>query len=233
MTVASLAIEDLKFDERGLIPAIVQDARTGEVLTLAYMNRESLARTLETRETWFWSRSRNQLWHKGATSGHTQRVFEIRADCDKDALVVAVEPSGAACHTGAHSCFHNKLEGSELADVSSHFEVFETKQDKSKSVDLSALLDKLYEVIKQRREEKPAGSYTTYLFEQGLDKILKKVGEESAETIIAAKNEDASALVAETSDLLYHLIVLLVERDVTLNEVCDELMRREGKRREK
>jgi phosphoribosyl-ATP pyrophosphohydrolase/phosphoribosyl-AMP cyclohydrolase len=195
--------DDLNFDERGLIPAIVQDAATREILTLAYMNRESLTRTLETQQTWFWSRSRNELWHKGETSGNTQRVVDLVADCDSDTIVVLVEPAGPACHTGARSCF-------------------DLKQTK----DLGPLLTQLYELIQSRERDRPDGSYTTYLFEQGIDKILKKVGEESAETIIAAKNEDTQPLAAEVSDLIYHLLVLLVARGVTLEEIRDELARR-------
>ncbi len=194
-------VDDVKFDERGVIPAIVQDAGTREVLTLAYMNRESLARTLETHETWFWSRSRNELWHKGETSGNTQRVVDLVPDCDSDAIVVLVEPAGPACHTGARSCF-----------------------DLQES--LGGVLTQLYDLIETRERERPDGSYTTYLFEKGLDKILKKVGEESAETIIAAKNDDAAPFVAEVSDLIYHLLVLLVARGVTLDQIREELARR-------
>jgi phosphoribosyl-ATP pyrophosphohydrolase/phosphoribosyl-AMP cyclohydrolase len=194
---------DLKFDEGGLIPAIVQDASTREVLTLAYMNRESLQRTIETRETWFWSRSRNELWHKGATSGNTQQVVDLVADCDGDAIVVLVKPAGPACHTGARSCF-------------------DLKQDE----DLGASLAQLYKLIENRERERPDGSYTTYLFDKGIDKILKKVGEESAETIIAAKNEEAKPLVSEVSDLIYHLLVLLVARGVSLDQIREELAQR-------
>lgn len=196
-------IADVKFDERGLIPAIVQDANTREVLTLAYMNRESLEKTIETRETWFWSRSRNELWHKGETSGNTQQVIDLVADCDGDAIVVLVKPAGPACHTGARSCF-----------------------DLKEQVDLGVLLAQLYTLIETRKRDRPEGSYTTYLFDHGLDKILKKVGEESAETIIAAKNADAKPLVAEVSDLIYHLLVLLVARGVSLEDVRDELGQR-------
>ena len=210
----SLRPEDIRFDERGLVPAIVQDARTREVLTLAYINAESLRRTLAEGETWFWSRSRSELWHKGATSGNTQRVVEVRRDCDSDALVVLVEPRGPACHTGATSCFNS--EGAAAAPASS------TSVDDS----LGAALGELYGVVSGRRREMPEGSYTTYLFEKGLNKILKKVGEESAETIIAAKDGDNEALRAETADLLYHLVVLLVERGVTPEEVGRELARR-------
>jgi phosphoribosyl-ATP pyrophosphohydrolase/phosphoribosyl-AMP cyclohydrolase len=206
----SLKPEDVRFDERGLVPAVVQDARTREVLTLAYMNEESLRRTLEEGETWFWSRSRSELWHKGATSGNTQRVVDVWLDCDSDALVVLVEPRGPACHTGATSCF-----------VSENGEV---------EANVGAVLEEVYRVVSERRREMPEGSYTTYLFEKGLNKILKKVGEESAETIIAAKDGDNEALKAETADLLYHLIVLLVECGVTLEDVGRVLAhRRKGK----
>jgi phosphoribosyl-ATP pyrophosphohydrolase/phosphoribosyl-AMP cyclohydrolase len=201
-------ISDLKFDERGLLPAVVQDKRTREVLTLAYMNEESLRRTIETGETHFWSRSRAELWHKGATSGNTQRVVEMRIDCDGDALVVLVEPRGAACHTGARSCFVR----ADDAETS-------TALDEN----LGALLERLYALVTERREQRPEGSYTTYLFNSGLDKILKKIGEESAETIIAAKNLEKAPLVSETADLLFHLTVLLVERGVKLEDVRAEL----------
>jgi len=201
--------EDVRFDERGLVPAIVQDARTREVLTLAYMSEESLRRTLAEGQTWFWSRSRSELWRKGATSGNTQRVVEVRLDCDADALVVLVEPRGPACHTGAVSCFRRgEVEGG--------------------SVGIGDVLEAVYEVVAARRREMPAGSYTTYLFEKGLNKILKKVGEEAAETIIAAKDEDAGALTAETADLVYHLLVLMVERGLTLEALAGELARRRG-----
>ena len=194
----------VRFDEYGLVPAIVQDARTREVLMLAYMNRESLERTLETGNTWFWSRSRNELWHKGETSGNTQQVVNISSDCDSDAIVVLVNPAGPACHTGARSCF-----------------AIEHDEEQS-----GGLLHELYALIQCRQEERPEGSYTTYLLDKGLDKILKKVGEESAETIIAAKNDDPKQLVAEVADLLYHLLVMLVACDVSLDDVRDELAQR-------
>jgi len=215
----SKELEEIKFDERGLVPAIVQDARTHEVLTLAYMNAESLKLTQESHETWFWSRSRAELLHKGSTSGNTQRVIEIRRDCDSDALVLLVEPAGPACHTGNRSCFYRDLEDAELDP---HF--------CDQPDDLGAVLADLFQLIENRKRELPQDSYTTYLFTKGLDKILKKIGEESSETIIAAKNEDKSALVSETADLLYHLLVLLVERGVSLDEVRDELI---GRRQEK
>ena len=195
-------IDKIKFDERGLVPAIVQDALTREVLTLAYMNRQSLARTIETGQTWFWARSRNELWHKGETSGNTQDVVGLAHDCDNDAIVVLVKPAGPACHTGARSCF-------DLEDTG-----------------LDGTLNQLYDVVQGRERERPEGSYTTYLFEQGLDKILKKVGEESAETIIAAKNDDRKLFAGEVADLIYHLLVLLVARDVSLDDVRKELAQR-------
>ena len=204
--MSEINFDEIRFDERGLIPAIVQNAATREVLTLAYMNRESLQRTIETKQTWFWSRSRNELWHKGATSGNTQEVVSLALDCDRDAIIVLVNPAGPACHTGAVSCF----------DVESRPE------------GLGPLLDGLYELIQSRERERPAGSYTTYLFEEGLDKILKKLGEESAETIIAAKNDDDERLTAEVSDLVYHLLVLLVARGVSLSQVAAELGKRRG-----
>jgi phosphoribosyl-ATP pyrophosphohydrolase/phosphoribosyl-AMP cyclohydrolase len=220
--LVKVKVEDVRFDERGLVAAVVQDARTREVLTLAYMNEESLRRTLEEGETWFWSRSRSELWHKGATSGHTQRVVEVRIDCDADALVVLVEPRGPACHTGAVSCFGSETESLQTETA--------RKQDcsEARSAGIGDVLEELYAVVEARRREMPEGSYTTYLFEQGLNKILKKVGEESAETIIAAKDGDPVALAAETADLVYHLIVLMVERGLKLEDLCKELARRRG-----
>jgi len=217
-----LRTDEIKFDERGLVPAVVQDAGTREVLTLAYMNAESLQRTIETRETWFWSRSRSSLWHKGETSGHTQQVTDILVDCDRDSLTVLVSPHGPACHTGERSCFHQRLQ--EVEDVSA--------QPAETRTQLGAVLDDLYALIVRRKRDRPEGSYTTYLFGQGLDKILKKVGEEASETIIAAKNDDGEALVKETADLFYHLTVLMVERGLTLEQIGAELGSRGKKRRE-
>jgi phosphoribosyl-ATP pyrophosphohydrolase/phosphoribosyl-AMP cyclohydrolase len=210
-------LADLKFDEHGLIPAVVQHAVTHQVLTLAYMNNESLQRTIQTGQTWFWSRSRNELWHKGATSGNTQEVVELRLDCDHDAIVVLVNPTGPACHTGLDSCFHNGLEGQRSKAMD---------QGPLPGEDLGELLNGLYQLIENRQQVRPQGSYTSYLFDKGLDKILKKVGEESAETIIAAKNENPTALIAEVSDLLYHILVLLVDRGVSLEDIWSELARR-------
>lgn len=216
----NIAIAEIKFDERGLVPAIVQDANTLQVLTLAYMNAESFRRTLETNETWFWSRSRARLWHKGETSGNKQRVVAVSLDCDHDALRVLVVPAGPACHSGAQSCFHN-----ELQEVSKENGAIA----ENNKADLGDVLSRLYALIESRNRERPEGSYTTYLLNEGLDKILKKVGEECAETIIAAKNEDRSALVKESADLLYHLLVLFSSRGLGLDEVCDELLSRGGK----
>ena len=199
-------IEELKFDEKGLIPAIVVDAQTKDVLTLAYMNKESLEITLEKQKTCFWSRSRKELWLKGETSGNYQHVVSITADCDKDALVVKVEKDGPACHTGAESCFYNPLY------------INEEKHEFS--------LRGLYELLLQRKAEMPQGSYTTYLFEKGLDKILKKIGEESTEVIIAAKAQDKAETIYEIADLAYHVMVLMVEAGITVDDVQKELASR-------
>ncbi|WP_339229621.1 bifunctional phosphoribosyl-AMP cyclohydrolase/phosphoribosyl-ATP diphosphatase HisIE [Aeribacillus sp. FSL K6-2833] len=203
-------IAELKFDENGLIPAVVQDAVSKEVLTVAYMNEESLKKTLETKETWFYSRSRQKLWHKGETSGNTQTVQEIRYDCDKDALVVLVIPKGPACHTGQYSCF-SKENGGQVDG--SRFDI----------------INKLEAVIAEREAERPEGSYTTYLFEKGLDKILKKVGEEASEVIIAAKNRSHDELKWEAADLLFHLLVLLREQKLPFDEVLKVLKERHEK----
>jgi phosphoribosyl-AMP cyclohydrolase / phosphoribosyl-ATP pyrophosphohydrolase len=235
-------IHNLAFDDRGLITAIIQDDNTNEVLMTAYMNAESLARTLQTGETWFWSRSRQELWHKGATSGNTQRVVDIRLDCDGDALLVRVDPNGPACHTGERTCFFQKESPfSNFKAVSSQPEPQpELKIEPAVSLvnvaamDLGILLQDLYKLIQERNDQRPDGSYTTYLFNSGLDKILKKVGEEAAETIIAAKNTDQEEgrkqLPAEISDLLYHLLVLMVEREVSLQDILNVLNERTGKK---
>ncbi|HYK73164.1 MAG TPA: bifunctional phosphoribosyl-AMP cyclohydrolase/phosphoribosyl-ATP diphosphatase HisIE [Pseudoneobacillus sp.] len=206
----------LKFDEKGLIPAIVQDAETKEVLTLAYMNEESLNKSLETGETWFFSRSRQELWHKGATSGNTQKIVELTYDCDQDAVVVKVVPNGPACHNGTTSCFTESLWKNEDAPITPASNL--------------AILSRLETVIQQRHVERPEGAYTTYLFEKGVDKILKKVGEEAAEVIIAAKNRDREELKWEAADLLYHLQVLLVEQGLPLQEVIGVLEERHNKK---
>lgn len=228
-------IQKLKFDDNGLIPAIVQDEETGEVLMLAYMNSESLAQTLQTGETWFWSRTRGELWHKGATSGNTQSVRDIRLDCDGDTILVRVKPLGPACHTGERTCFFQNASSVKLpptapqtaTSVSSHEDSGTRHRSLSlvnaPAMDLGIHLQDLFTLIVDRREQRPEGSYTTYLFNSGLDKILKKVGEEAAETIIAAKNDEKKELTGELTDLLYHLLVLMVEREVSLRDVVNEL----------
>ncbi|WP_155590077.1 bifunctional phosphoribosyl-AMP cyclohydrolase/phosphoribosyl-ATP diphosphatase HisIE [Lysinibacillus cavernae] len=200
-------IENIQFDERGLVTAVVQDANTKEVLTVAYMNKESLAKTIESGETWFYSRSRQELWHKGATSGHTQKVISIKADCDQDALVVEVLPAGPACHNGTTSCFTEVIQ----------------QNAKVGSVDIIA---KLVDVIKKREQEMPEGAYTTYLFDKGIDKICKKVGEEATEVVIGAKNRDAEEVKWEVADLIYHLLVLLQEQKVSIYDVLHVLEKR-------
>lgn len=201
-----ITIDELKFDEKRLIPAIVVDAKTKKVLTLAYMNRQSLEISMERELTCFWSRSRNELWLKGETSSNYQHIVSITADCDRDALVVMVEKDGPACHTGADSCFNDKL---YISENRSEFDY-----------------EQLYELIKGRKTEKKEGSYTTYLFEKGLDKILKKVGEESTEVIIAAKAMDKPETIYEIADLIYHLTVLMVEAGISLEDIRAELASR-------
>lgn len=210
----------IKFDDKGLVPAIIQDYSNGQVLMLAYMNEESLKKTIDSGKTWFYSRSRQSLWMKGETSGHIQEVKEIRYDCDEDTLLVLVAQTGVACHTGHYSCFYRNQEGKELETAR-----FDPEQIYS-GKEGPAILNELYEVITGRKETRPEGSYTSYLFDKGIDKILKKVGEETAEVIIAAKNPDNSELVYEASDLLYHLLVLLVEKGVDISEIYAELRSR-------
>lgn len=201
-----IEIKDLKFDEKGLIPAIVVDALNKKVLTLAYMNEESLKISLEKKKTCFWSRSRNELWLKGETSGNYQNIVSITADCDKDALVVMVEKDGPACHLGTESCFNDKLF------------INEEKNEFS--------IDGLYELLQGRKENLPEGSYTTYLFNKGIDKILKKVGEECTEVIIAGKANDKKETIYEVADLCYHVMVMMVEMGISLEEVRKELASR-------
>jgi phosphoribosyl-ATP pyrophosphohydrolase/phosphoribosyl-AMP cyclohydrolase len=210
-------VNTISFDADGLVPAIVQDAVSKEVLMLAYMNKESLQRTVESGQTWFWSRSRKELWNKGATSGHTQQVKSLRYDCDADTLLVLVNQKGPACHTGTYSCFTNS--------ISLHSDS-ETTPLKMVSGDRFAILSKLESVIASRDAERPEGAYTTYLFEKGVDKILKKVGEETAEVIIAAKNKDHDELRYEASDLIFHLMVLLRDAKLPLDDLMAELERR-------
>ena len=199
-------IDELKFDEKGLIPAVVVDSVTKKVLTLAYMSKESLAISMEKELTCFWSRSRNELWLKGETSGNYQHIVSITADCDKDALVVVVEPDGPACHLGTASCFENPVFQSEERHEFSY--------------------QGLMELIEGRKTEKKEGSYTTYLFEKGLDKILKKVGEECTEVIIAAKDDDRKETIYEVADLAYHVMVMMIQMGISLEDIHKELASR-------
>lgn len=199
-------IDTLKFDEKGLIPAIVVDEESKKVLTLAYMNKESLKISMEKGLTCFYSRSRQELWLKGETSGNYQHIVSITADCDKDALTVVVKKDGPACHTGSDSCFFNEVwKSDELQDFS---------------------VDGLYDLLVGRKEERPEGSYTTYLFEKGIDKILKKVGEECTEVIIAGKADDKPETIYEIADLMYHVMVLMVQMNISVSDVINELASR-------
>lgn len=198
-------IEKLKFDDKGLIPAIVVDDKTGDVLTLAYMNKESLAISLEKKLTCFWSRSRQELWLKGETSGNYQHIVSITADCDMDALVVRVKKDGPACHTGEESCFFNEVLESETEKFS---------------------VQGLFDMLQGRKTNPKEGSYTTYLFEKGIDKILKKVGEESTEVIIGGKANDKAETVYEIADLMYHVMVLMVEMGISIDDIMAELASR-------
>lgn len=198
--------DELKFDENGLIPAIIVDSTSKKVLTLAYMNRESLKISLEKGLTCFWSRSRKELWLKGETSGNYQHIVSVTADCDKDALVISVEKDGPACHTGTDSCFTNEVwKNSELNEFS---------------------LQGLYDLLVGRKTDKPEGSYTTYLFEKGTDKILKKIGEESTEVIIAGKADDKKETIYEIADLAYHVMVLMVQMGISVEDIHRELASR-------
>ncbi|WP_188207816.1 bifunctional phosphoribosyl-AMP cyclohydrolase/phosphoribosyl-ATP diphosphatase HisIE [Alkalibacillus aidingensis] len=199
---------NIKFDEQGLIPAIVQDQQSGEVLMLAYMNKDSLEKTIETKQTWFFSRSRQELWNKGATSGHVQHVKGISYDCDQDALLVQVEQVGPACHTGERSCFYRDIpvEGEPTY-----------KRD---------IVHDVFKSITDRKENPKPGSYTNYLFDEGVDKILKKISEESGEVIIGAKNNDHENLAMEIADLTYHVLVLMVEQGLSIEDVKEVLTNR-------
>lgn len=207
-----MLFDGIKFNEKGLIPAIVQDYKTGEVLMQAYMNEESLEKTLGTGRTWFYSRSRGELWEKGATSGNTQEVKEVLLDCDGDSLLIKVKQEGkAACHTGNRSCFYRSLW---------------VAADSGKAVCFGAVTEELYKKIEDRKENPVPGSYTCYLFEKGADKILKKVGEESTEVVIAAKNNDKKEIIYEISDLIYHLTVLMKYTEVSFEDIAVELLNR-------
>ena len=206
-------LDELHFDSAGLVPVVAQECVTGEVLMLAYANREALQRTLETGEAHYHSRSRSSLWRKGETSGNVQRVEEVRVDCDGDSVLYRVRQTGPACHTLARSCFFRAVEGDALA-------LAEPAAD---------ILARLEGIVRERDETRPEGSYTSYLFEKGIDKVLKKVGEETTEVVIAAKNEDNAALRSEVADLLFHLLVMLRTRSLPLSDVWDELEGRFGK----
>jgi phosphoribosyl-ATP pyrophosphohydrolase/phosphoribosyl-AMP cyclohydrolase len=214
---------ELKWNEQGLVPAIVQDARTGEVLMMAWMNAEAWRLTQETGEAHFWSRSRQKLWHKGETSGNVQRVVEIRLDCDADTVLLRVEPAGPACHTGERSCFYTVVgdRKSEIGDQTS--EVVNPQAIRNPQF---TILDQLYQVILDRKQNPRPESYTARLFAAGMEEISKKVGEESVEVIVAALGQSDERLVSETADLFYHTLVLLAARDVSLTQVETELEKR-------
>ncbi len=203
-----MSFEQLKFDEYTLLPAIVQNYKTGKILMLGYMNKESFEKTLETNQVWFYSRSRQKLWLKGETSKNYLQVVEILSDCDDDTILVKAKPVGPTCHTGEESCFFNQIKTNE----STNFD--------------NAILFKLYDIIEDRKKNPVEGSYTNYLFDKGIDKILKKVGEESAETIIAAKNDSREEIIYETSDLIYHLLVMLSDKNVAPEEIFKTLENR-------
>lgn len=202
-------MENVKFDANGLICAIAQDYETGEVLMQAYMNAEALEKTLETGYAHYYSRSRKALWKKGETSGHTQKVISASFDCDRDCLLMQVEQKGAACHTGARSCFFDRVLKGDMAGLT--------------------FLGELARVVKDRKKNPVEGSYTAYLFSRGVDKIAKKMGEEAVETVIASKNDDKAELTHEISDLIYHLLVLMEAKGVSLSDLCTELERRHNK----
>ncbi|WP_017187685.1 bifunctional phosphoribosyl-AMP cyclohydrolase/phosphoribosyl-ATP diphosphatase HisIE [Alkalibacillus haloalkaliphilus] len=199
---------EVQFDEKGLVPAIIQDYKTGEVLMLAYMNEESLNKTIETKRTWFYSRSRQELWQKGATSGNNQNVKQLSYDCDEDALLIQVEQVGVACHTGEKSCFYREVDLEESTPFN------------------RSVINELYSTIEERKVNRKEGSYTNYLFDEGIDKILKKISEESGEVLIGAKNDDDENLVMEIADLTYHLIVLMVEKGLSVEQVKEVLTKR-------
>ncbi len=208
----------VSYNSQGLVTAVVQDAATKDVLMVGFMNAEALARTVETGDAWFWSRSRQMLWHKGETSGNYLRVVELRADCDGDALLVRARPEGPTCHTGARSCFQTAQDGSDAV-----------RHDGLEEASPSPMvLDSLFEVIEGRRLRRPEGAYTTYLFDKGIDKICKKIGEEAAEVIIAAKNGSVGEITSEMADLFYHALVLLAATETPPGAIWEELGRRQG-----
>ena len=200
----SNVIEEIRFDNSGLVPAVVQDIKTKDVLMLAYMSKESIEKTFEEKVVHYYSRSRERLWKKGETSGNIQRLKGFYYDCDKDSVLVEVEQVGAACHTGSYSCFFNKVLKEESQEIN--------------------IIESLYSLLKNRKENPKEGSYTNYLFKEGLDKILKKIGEESSEVIIGAKNKNKEELVYEISDLIYHILVLMVNEDIFIEDIKNELI---------
>ncbi|TCU68117.1 phosphoribosyl-ATP pyrophosphatase /phosphoribosyl-AMP cyclohydrolase [Tissierella praeacuta] len=200
----SNVIEEIRFDNSGLVPAVVQDIKTKDVLMLAYMSKESIEKTFEEKVVHYYSRSREKLWKKGETSGNIQRLKGFYYDCDKDSVLVEVEQVGAACHTGSYSCFFNKVLKEESQEIN--------------------IIESLYSLLKNRKENPKEGSYTNYLFKEGLDKILKKIGEESSEVIIGAKNKNKEELVYEISDLIYHILVLMVNEDIFIEDIKNELI---------
>jgi len=214
-----MSLSNIKWDANGLVPTVVQDAQSKEVLMLAYMNEESLKLSQQTGYTWYWSRSRNELWNKGATSGHKQEIVSIQYDCDGDTLLVKVRQAGPACHTGSYTCFNESIQ----LEKESQSTVETSAQDRF------AMLNELEKTIAARYAERPEGTYTSYLFDKGVDKILKKIGEEASEVIIAAKNKDNDELRSEASDLIFHLMVLMRERELSLDEIMSELKSRHGK----
>ncbi|MEQ6377756.1 bifunctional phosphoribosyl-AMP cyclohydrolase/phosphoribosyl-ATP diphosphatase HisIE [Bacillaceae bacterium S4-13-58] len=203
-------IEEVRFDEKGLVPAIVQDSASKEVLTLAYMNKESLTKTIETGQTWFFSRSRQELWHKGETSGNTQTVQSIKYDCDQDAVLVLVDPAGPACHTGSYSCFDKTVYGNETVAIEDRY----------------AIINELESLLAKRKQELPEGSYTASLFKGGVDRIGKKVIEEAGEVVIAAKNHDQEEMAWEAADLLFHTLLLMTEEKLSIDRVLQVLEER-------
>ncbi len=200
-------IENIKFDSNGLVPAIIQDVDTKKVLMLAYMNKESISKSIETGKTWFYSRSRQKLWNKGETSGNFQTIVNMYYDCDGDTILINVRQKGVACHTGKYSCFHNKI--------------LDKAEDNRDNID--NIINELYKLISERKVKTKEGSYTNYLFDKGIDKILKKVGEEASEVIIGAKNQSKDEVIYEVSDLVYHVIVLLVDMGISISDIKNEL----------
>ncbi len=224
MTEHEIPWDNILFNEQGLVPAIIQDVNTKKVLMLAYMNKESLQKTIEMNETWFWSRSRQQYWNKGESSGHRQYVKSIAYDCDGDTLLIGVEQIGSACHTGATSCFYRSIKTTNIEQTTFNEKIIDLSNGEVSPT--LAVIKELETLIAKRDANRPEGAYTTYLFQQGLDKILKKIGEEASEVIIAAKNGNNKELSSEAADLIYHLLVLLQQNKLPLDQVLVELQKR-------